>query len=530
MSAGLPLVEKGLMDSPANDLPLHLPSLAITLSGWVLYADGSGIARHIVDPLGSGVPEHEGESLFSVSPEAPEEAVCPWNANVRFRILPFGDGYLCLDVDGTERRVRERFEQALPLIAQVAGGEAVLFNQEGMRLASVDSEGNSTASYVGRVSALARESMESGKPIIGESTYIVGAKAVRVPLTDSLGFGFNNNDSVAQRQKLIDNIYEFQSAETVFQDIIGGPVEVERAIRKAKDAAEADGPTLIVGGKGTGKRMYAQAMHNAGLRRSRSFVTVNCASLDQELLEGALFGYADAVIRGVMRGRYPGAMVMAEGGTLYLMNVDQMNANLQVKLAAAMRDWKFYPVGDDTPVKLTVRVVASMDKSPESMMKVGRLDKELYRLFSKDVVTLPALASIPEIIPDLVNAFVGQLNLQSGKHVESADNEVLEILEEQPWPGNAQELKAFLRTVLAGMDNESTIIKKRHLPMRLLGKATANGDSEDDTVYGMLVRDYEAQIINHALQVNGGSRQKTADHLGLSKSSLWRKMKKLGID
>lgn len=507
-----------------------LPQLARAVAGWAALADTTGRARLVVDDQGNRAQKHEGAVLLGGGPAAPDSVACPWDGAVRFGVVPLGDGFLCLDAGGFGRRVRERFRKALPLIAKVAGGEAVLFDAVGTRVHSVDSDGNVNASYTGKVSGLARQSMLAGKPMLGDSTYIVGAKAVRIPIGDDFGIGFNNNDSVAQRQKLIDSIYELQSAEADFSDIVGGVVEMDRIKREARDAAESDRPVLLVGAKGTGKRMFAQAMHNADGGRSRPFITVNCGAFEQELLEGAVFGYADAVIRGVMRGRHPGAIVLAGGGTLYLTNIDQMDLRLQAKLAETLSTGRFLPVGDTVPVAMNARVIASTDKNIEAMAKVGRFDARLQRLLEKEAILLPSLSAIPGIVPELAQAFLKQLNLQYGTRVEEIDPEVADILERQAWPGNAGELRAFLRTAVSGMD-DSPVLKKGHLPLGLAAPTGDSGDgSEDDSVYGQLVRDYEAQIIRHALLVNGGSRLKTAEHLGLSKSSLWRKMKKLNIE
>ncbi len=513
-----------------------LPHFARAADGYALLADASGTIVRAVDSRGGRLHDREGRPLPGFEPGGggPRRLPCPVDGERSIWAIPLNGNYLCVsDRDAgpdPERRMREIFEEALPLIARVAGGEAVLFDREGTRLKSVDSTGKSNPAYVGKTSALARQSMVAGKPVLGDSTYIVGAKAVRIPVGDSFGIGFNNNDSVAQRQKLIDSIYELSNAETVFADIVDAAPESLRMKREAMEAAPGDGTVLLLGAKGVGKRMLAQAMHNGGPRRGRPFVTVNCDAMEQDLLEGALFGYADAVIRGVMRGRHPGAIVLADGGTLYLANIDKLAPVMQDKLCQAMAGGRFRPVGDNEAVGMNVRVIASTVHPLEPLVKVGRFDEELCQLLGRRVIALPPLAQTRENIPGIINAFVKQLNLQHGKRVEGVDDEVMGILASHAWRGNAGELRAFLQTVYAGIE-QAAVIKKHHLPMGLLKGADAlGGGDEPATVYDMLVAEYEAQIIRHALLVNDGSRLRTAEHLGLSKSSLWRKMKKLNIE
>ncbi|MCD8141484.1 MAG: sigma 54-interacting transcriptional regulator [Planctomycetaceae bacterium] len=514
-----------------------LPRFAALVSGSAALTDAEGVVVGHADERSGPSTLHVGKSVVGLTAGAtvPETVVPPWAGAKTYHVLPLGECFLLLAPGGREppdaERLRKVLEHALPLIARVAGGEAVLFDQDGRRLVSVDSTGKSNLEYEGQVSALARQSMELGKAVLGDSTYIVGAKAVRIPVTERFGIGFNNNDSVAQRQRLIDSIYELNTADTTFDDIVGESPEIARLKREGREAAESDDTLLLVGAKGTGKRTLAQAIHNAGPRRSKPFVTVNCDALDQDLLAGAIFGYADAVIRGVMRGRHPGAIVLAGGGTLYLMNIDRMDLQVQAKLQQALSSGKFFPVGDNEPIELGARVIVSTTHNLVPLVKVGRFDEELYTLLVRHGIVLPALSVMPEVIGDLVGVFLRQLNLQYGTRVEGVDDEALSILQAQPWPANAWELRTFIQTVLAGMD-DSVIVKKHHLPMGLLGQMPAGSStgSEEDSVYGMLIRDYEAQIIKQALLMNGGSRLKTAEQLGLSKSSLWRKMKKLYID
>lgn len=524
------------MNESREHLIAALPALAKIVAGAAALADANGVVIGYAEGRGGSQVGHVGKTLpgLGAGAEIPESIDCPWDETLVFRPVPLADCFLCLapgKADGLDgHKLRAVFEHALPLIARVAGGEAVLFDREGTRLLSVDSNGKINEEYQGQVSPLARQSMEAGKALLGDSTYIVGAKAVRIPLGAEFGIGFNNNDSVAQRQRLIESIYEHNSADTVLADIVGEAPEVLRMKREAQDAAERDDTLLLVGAKGTGKRMLAQAIHNAGPRRAKPFVTVNCDALDQDLLAGAIFGYADAVIRGVMRGRYPGAIVLAGSGTLHLVNVDRMDLQVQAKLHQALAMGKFFPIGDNEPIESQARIIVSTLHNLEPLVKVGRFDEDLYQMLAKNAIVLPNLSAMPEIIGDLVGVFLRQLNLQYGTRVEGLDDEALDILQSQPWPANAWELRTFMQTVLAGID-DTTVIKKHHLPLGLLERLPSNGNgSEEDGVYGMLVRDYEAQIIKQALLMNGGSRLKTAEQLGLSKSSLWRKMKKLYID
>ncbi len=518
-----------------NSLLDALPYFARATGGYAILADANGTILRLVDGNGGRHPDREGRPLPDFAPMngSPARIPCPVDGRRPMWAIPLDGHYLCVagadDAADPERRMREIFAEALPLISGVAGGEAVLFDREGTRLMSVDSNGKTNIDYVGKVSALARQSMVTGKPVLGDSTYIVGAKAVRIPVCESFGIGFNNNDSVAQRQKLVDSICELSNAETVFADIIDAALESRRMKAEAMEAAELDCTILLAGGKGSGRRMLAQAIHNGSPRRAYPFVTVNCDAVEQDLLEGALFGYADAVIRGVMRGRHPGAIVLANGGTLYLANIDKLGPGAQANLHQAMKSGRFRPVGDNEAIAMNVRIIASTTHQLESLAKVGCFDEDLHQMLSRRTIALPPLSQTMENLPGLVGAFIRQLNLQHGARVEGVDEEVMEILSRHAWHGNAGELRAFLQTAYAGIE-QAAVMKKHHLPLGLLGRGAGADGEEPTTVYDMLVAEYEAQIIRHALLVNDGSRLKTAEYLGLSKSSLWRKMKKLYIE
>lgn len=511
-----------------------LPLLAQMTNGYGLLADGEGSVVRLAHYSGKDFSRFIGiqlpELCDAIRRRIALEFFCPADPRELMWAVPVGEYALCAsacrEAASIYRRLESVFEEALPKIAQIVGGEGVIFNREGVRTFSVDSVGRLNREYIGSRSASAQKAMQLQKTTVGESTYIVGAKAVRIPITTQFGIGLNNNDTVVKRQRLLEDICGNTGARAQFRDIAGEGEKILEMKRAAKALAAGAGNILITGEPGTGKALLAQAIHNAGGCEGE-FVAVNCDTIEQDLICGVLFGYVDAAYKGVKHGNRDGAFKQADGGTLFLRHVDKLGSAAQRMLYNALTQGSIHPIGGTEKIACDVRVISSVCGSLLENVELGCFQRRLYALLRQNAISTVPLREMREDIPRLAEAFIQELNDAYGRFVECMESDALEVFDGYDWPNNAGEMKRCLENVYRHLDCGSTI-KRIHLPESLSGGGAKQAASQGST-YDRLMRDYEAQLIRNALLKNDCSRLRTAEYLGISTTSLWRKMKALGI-
>nr|MDA8226526.1 sigma 54-interacting transcriptional regulator [Desulfitobacterium hafniense] len=262
--------------------------------------------------------------------------------------LPLGEYVLvCSNMERVQREeiLKEAFKRALPMFAKVAGGEAVLFNERGERLISYNADGTERQHLKGKVSKQARQAMEMQEPVVGQSFSVNGAMAVRIPITEKFGFGFNNENAARQQQKLYEEVKKLQQTRYTFADIIGESEALVKTKSMAKFVANGVSSILFYGETGTGKELFAQSIHNASDRRNRPFVALNCGALPASLIESNLFGYEEGAFTGAKKGGSPGAFEQANGGTIFLDEISEMEISLQTKLLRVLQEREVVRIG-----------------------------------------------------------------------------------------------------------------------------------------------------------------------------------------
>ncbi len=295
--------------------------------------------------------------------------------------------------------------------------------------------------------------------------------------------------------------------------------------REAMQAARGISTVLIRGGSGTGKELFAQAIHAASPRREGPFVKVNCASIPEHLLESEFFGYDPGAFTGARRGGKPGRFELAHGGTIFLDEIGDMSSSLQAKLLRVLQDRAFDRVGGTHPIQVDVRVVAATNRDLEDMVAGGAFREDLFYRLNVIVLTIPPLRERPEDIAPLVHCFLRKYNGIFGIRVTDLHAEALEVLKQYQWPGNVRELENVIERAV----NFATgsIVKEKDLPAYLRRRNFESGRQASAGNYRERLGDAEREIIISALKAAEGNKTRAARMLGISRSRLYVKLKKL---
>jgi len=287
--------------------------------------------------------------------------------------------------------------------------------------------------------------------------------------------------------------------------------------------AESNTTILIEGRSGTGKELFARAIHNLSFRKDKPFIVVNCGALPDTLLESELFGYKAGAFTDAKKDK-PGRFTIAEGGTVFLDEIGDISAAVQVKLLRVLQEKTYEPVGAVSSVKADVRIITATNKKLDQLVKMDKFRDDLYYRINVMKIELPSLRERKEDVPLLVDHFVSRFNRLHNKNISCVTNEVTTCLLAYDYPGNVRELENIIEHCFVLCEGE--IIEAKHLPASVCPalKTESTEDSEPATIKQM-----EIILITQSLQRNKGNKTVTARQLGIDKSTLFRKMKAFDI-
>jgi len=373
------------------------------------------------------------------------------------------------------------------------------------------------------------ETTQTGKPIMNKAVHIIDAQGKRRAITistallkDSKGkvIGgvetFRDITAIEQLRKEIEGRYSCE-------DIISQSHKMQNLFVILPNIAESNTTILIEGESGTGKELFARAVHNLSFRKDKPFVAVNCGALPETLLESELFGYKAGAFTDAKKDK-PGRFALAEGGTIFLDEIGDIFASVQVKLLRVLQDKTYEPIGGISPVKADVRIITATNKKLDELVKEGKFRDDLYYRVNVMKLELPPLRYRKEDIPLLAEHFIGRFNRLHNKNICCVTNEVTTALLAYDFPGNVRELENIIEHCFVLCEGE--IIEAKHLPSTVhpvLKTESAQG-SEPATIKQM-----EIVLITQALKRNKGNKTATAKQLGINKSTLFRKMKAFDI-
>lgn len=314
--------------------------------------------------------------------------------------------------------------------------------------------------------------------------------------------------------------------------IIGDSPALAFALQLAQRAADTNSTVLVVGESGTGKELLARALHDASPRAKAPFVAVNCAALPEALVESELFGHCRGAFTGAAGSR-AGRIMAANGGTLFLDEIGDLPLPAQAKLLRALQERAIVPVGSDTPTSFDVRIIAATHRDLETMVDAGEFRLDLYYRISVIRTELPPLRERPEDILPLATHFIEVFNRVAGRHVTGISAEAAGALMSHPWRGNVRELaNAMERAVVLSRQGELAVHtlglsaprRRRPAPAEATAQAAplATGLNLKDAV-----KQVEHTLIRRALEQTKGNRTEAAVLLGLNRTTLVEKIRKL---
>jgi len=331
-----------------------------------------------------------------------------------------------------------------------------------------------------------------------------------------------------KRVYTIINKFTGMNARYTFEDIIGESYEMQRVIEYAKIVANSPSTILIEGESGTGKELLAQSIHNFSNRGKAAFVAVNCGALPEALIESELFGYDDGAFTGASKGGKPGKFELANGGTLFLDEIGEMPLDMQVKLLRAIQEGVITRVGGTKNVTVDVRIIAATNKDLKEEIKKGLFRLDLYYRLSVIPLRIPSLKERKEDIPMLINYFLQSKSLKLNKDVPEISPEVYRFLLSYSWPGNVRELENFIEKTVNLNGNIVWDVTKEHVKNLPNVGITPHRSSSGKTPI-ITLEEMEKKMITEAIKILESNISQVAKALGISRNTLYLKMKKYGI-
>lgn len=306
-----------------------------------------------------------------------------------------------------------------------------------------------------------------------------------------------------------------------------GKSEAFLAVKKIGiKASKTNFPVLITGKTGTGKEVFARAIHTSSERSDKPMVSINCAAIPEDLLESELFGYEEGSFTGAKKGGKKGKFFIANGGTIFLDEIGDMPLAMQGKLLRVLQEKEIDPVGSVSSIPIDVRVIAATRKDLPDMIEKGLFREDLYYRLNVINIEMPPLSKRKEDILELAGYFLAKLNLEY-KTVKGFSKEVKHCLKNYLWPGNIRELDNVIKSAYA--INDSFVIELEDLPSKMHEKLIRNHE-ESDSGLQELVDSYEKQLIENYLKKFHWNCSETAEKLGIHRSVLYKKIKKYGIE
>lgn len=329
---------------------------------------------------------------------------------------------------------------------------------------------------------------------------------------------------IDKRDLKIEELSKLLDSDPSFHGMIGRTPVMQKVFDIIEKAAQSDAPVIIYGETGTGKELAAHAIHQIGGRREGPYIQLNCAALNEALLESELFGHVKGAFTGATSHR-KGWFEAAHGGDIFLDEIGDVPLSIQVKLLRTLETKKFERVGDHHSVKVDVRIITASNRNLEQLVSEGKFREDFFFRINVIPIHLPPLRDRIDDVPVLVAHFIGQLAKRSGKRISGLSADAMELFMNYPWPGNVRELRSVLE--YAFVVAEKGLIHPGHVPLRI--KKGGEKRSGLPATHKDAVPDEKAALVA-ALVKCGGNQTRAARMLGVNRVTVWNRIRKYGVD
>jgi PAS domain S-box-containing protein len=375
------------------------------------------------------------------------------------------------------------------------------------------------------------EALKTGSVVIDRPLKIITKEGKTVPISVSASPLSNRN------KKIIGGVETFRDLSAIeelkkeiqkrytFEDIVSKNREIQKIFDIMPDVAESDSTVLIEGPSGSGKELFARAIHNLSSRKDKPYVVVNCGALPDGLLESELFGYEKGAFTDAYRDKQ-GRFALAEGGTIILDEIGDTSPVFQVKLLRVIQEKEYQPLGSTKTLKADVRIMAATNRSLAEQVRSGKFREDLYYRLNVVRLELPPLCRRREDIPLLTEHFMNVFNLKRNKKITGVSDDLMDFFMRYPFPGNVRELENIIEHAFVLCHN--SIIEMKHLPQEIITASLAMQPLTQEEKSPLTAA--EKIAIEKTLRKHSGVRAAAARDLGISTVTLWRKMKKLEIE
>jgi PAS domain S-box-containing protein len=313
------------------------------------------------------------------------------------------------------------------------------------------------------------------------------------------------------------------SREDSFHGIVGRAANMQQVFDFIDGVAQIDSPVIIYGESGTGKELVAKAIHEAGPRRDKPFIKVNCAALNESLLESELFGHVKGAYTGAHKDRM-GRFESAGDGDIFLDEIGDLPASTQVKLLRVLEEKVIERVGDHKSIPVQARILTATNRDLPDLIARNLFRQDLYYRINVIPIRIPPLRERREDIPLLASSFFLRMQLKSGKKVQGISREAMDLLLRHPWPGNVRELRSAFEYAFVACKTD--MIEPRDLPTELMSEAVVCAPAD---VGARSLDEIKKERLVQALREANGNQSEAARILGISRTSVWSQMKRYNV-
>ncbi|MCF8029584.1 MAG: sigma 54-interacting transcriptional regulator [Desulfohalobiaceae bacterium] len=376
------------------------------------------------------------------------------------------------------------------------------------------------------------KTLSTSEPMINKSCFIIDSEGNRIPISVSTAVLRNAQGEITGGAETFRDLSEVEQlrrelrGESHLGDMVSRSPRMRRIFNVLPTIAQSDSSVLIQGETGTGKELLAKAIHSLSHRSEGPFLAVNCGALPAELLESELFGYVRGAFTGADRDK-PGRFAVARGGTLFLDEIGEIAPSVQIKLLRVLQEKAFEPLGSNKSVSADVRIITASNRDLEQLVREGGFRSDLFYRINVIRLDLPPLRERKEDIPLLVEQFIQRFNQLQNKSIPGIRSEALSLLGAHDWPGNIRELENVIERAFV-LCPDGQFIETAHLPEEFHAADASRSEKGGDIRSSRRIS--ESQAILRALANTNGNRSAAARELGIHKSTLYRKIRALGLE